>query len=252
VRFAVQRERRDPQVLQPLDLGQARQVHEHLLDILADFRMRGQHAEIGVQLGGAFMVVAGAQMNIRHQFRRSAHFFAAQHQRHLAVRFQSDDAVDDLRADRFEALGEVDVRFLVEAGLQLDDHRDFLATPCGVLERIDDDRTDPGAIKRHADRDHLGIDGRLAQELDDRLEALERVVQQNVALLQRLENVGTRREFARPGRHEWLPPQVGLRQLIDELVESYQVDRPVDAEHRLGRQLKLLLQQLLQCWRTSA
>ena len=60
---------------------------------------RGQQPEVGVQPRGARMVVAGAEMRVRLQAERPARvLLAAQQQRELGVRLQSEHAVDDLRA----------------------------------------------------------------------------------------------------------------------------------------------------------
>ncbi len=248
----VHRERRDPQVLQAFDLGQARQVQENSFDIAADLRIRGQHAEVRVQLGRHFVVVARAQVRIWHEPRAAAQFLPSQHQRHLRVSLESDDAVNDLRTDRFEPLGKVDVRLLVEARLQFDDDGHFLAAPRCLFEDVDHHRADAGPVQRHADRRNLRIGGRLAQELDHRLEALIGMVDQQVALLYRLEQVGALSQLARPGRHEWRPAQLRVLDVIDQLVHPHQVDRPVDLEHGFARQLELFLQMGLQRRRTGA
>ena len=167
-------------------------------------------------------------------------------ERHLGVGLEADHAVDDLRADRLEPLGERDVGFLVEARLQFDDDRDFLAAPRRLHQQVDEDRARASAVQRHADRDHLGVERGLAQELDHRLEALERMVQQHVAAADRVEHVGAAGEIgqaARQSGHEQRPAQLRRGELVDELVEAHEVDRAVDAEHRLVRQPELLAQQ---------
>ncbi len=111
------------------------------------------------------------------------------------MNLQAHDAIHHLRADRLEPLGEIDVDLFVEARLQLDDDRHFLAAPRRFFEDVDHYRADTGAVQRHADRDDLGVGGRLAQELDDRLEAFEGVMQQDVIAPDRLEEVGARRKL---------------------------------------------------------
>ena len=95
---------------------------------------------------------------------------APQQQCELRVRLQSEHAVDNLRARVLELLGPVDVRFFVEARHQLDDHRHFLAARGGLHQRLHQRRIDTGPVDRLLDRDHVGIVGGAADELDDRLE----------------------------------------------------------------------------------
>ena len=92
------------------------------------------------------------------------------------MRLQPHQSIDDLRADRLQALGHIDVGLLVEARLQLHDDRDFLAQLRRLLQQIDQHRPGAGAVQRHPDRDHLRVGHRLPEEIDDRLETLERVV----------------------------------------------------------------------------
>ena len=57
-------------------------------------------------------------------------------------------------------------------------------------QRFHQHRVDAGAVDRLLDRDDVRIVDGLADELDDRLERLERMVQQDVVLADRRENVG--------------------------------------------------------------
>ena len=189
--MAMHRERREPQALEPVGLGEAGDVQEYLVDVGAHFGVRGQQPEIGVHACGAGMVVAGAQVRVALQPRLPVRIpLAPQQQRQLGVRLQSEHTVDDLRAHVRQPLRPVDVGLLVEARHQLDDDRDFLAAPRGLDQRLHQHRVDARAIDRLLDRDHVRIVGRLADELDHRLEGLERVVQQDVVLAQRSEQVG--------------------------------------------------------------
>ena len=105
------------------------------------------------------------------------------------MRLQAEHAVDDLRAGVLQPLRPVDVRLLVEARHQLDDDRHFLAAPRRLDQRLHQHRVDAGAIDGLLDRDDVGIVGGPADELDDRLERLVRMVQQDVVLADRREDV---------------------------------------------------------------
>ncbi len=105
------------------------------------------------------------------------------------MRLQAEHAVDDLRARMLQPLRPVDVRLLVEARHQLDDDGHFLAAPRRLDQRFHQHRIDAGAIHGLLDRDDVGIVGRLADELDDRLERLVRMVEQDVVLADRRQDV---------------------------------------------------------------
>ena len=111
------------------------------------------------------------------------------------MRLQPEHAVDDLRPDLLQLLRPVDVGFLVEAGEQLDDDGDFLAAARRLDQRLHQHRVHAGAIDRLLDRDDVGIVGGPADEFDDRVERLERMVQQDVVLADRGEQV---RRVAQP------------------------------------------------------
>ena len=166
----VHREGREPEALEPVRLGEARNVQEDLLDVRADLRMRSKQPEIGVGARRARMIVAGSEMCIRLQPRPPRRvLLPAQQQGELGVRLQAEYAVDDLRARLLEPLRPVDIRLLVEARHQLDDHRHFLAAASGIDQRFHQHRVDAGAVDSLLDRDHVGVVGGLADELDDRL-----------------------------------------------------------------------------------
>jgi hypothetical protein len=113
-----------------------------------------------------------------------------------------DDAVHHLRAHGLESLGPVDVGLLVEARLQLDHAGHFLAAPRRLDQQFHQHRLGAGAVDGLLDGQHLGVVDRLAQELHHRGEALERVVQQQVAAAAALEDRHPRRQapLRRPGR----------------------------------------------------
>jgi len=91
----------------------------------------------------------------------------------------------------FELARPVDVRFLVEAGFELDDHRDLLAIERRIDEMLDDARLRRGAVERHLDRANLWVLARFAQEpLHRGAKRLVGMVQQKRFLLaDRVKNV---------------------------------------------------------------
>jgi hypothetical protein len=119
----VQGERRLPEVFQRARLAQAGELLEDFGDVVGDFLVAGQQAEVGVEAGGARMVVAGAEVDVAAQ----SAFFAAHDEQQLGVRLVADDAIDHMGADFFQLGCPADVGFFVEARHQFDDDGDFLA-----------------------------------------------------------------------------------------------------------------------------
>jgi hypothetical protein len=128
-----------------------------------------------------------------------AALLAPRHEQELGVRLQADHAVDDLRPDCLEPLGPIDVGLLVEARLQLDHRHHFLAAVGRVDQQVHQRRDAAGAVDRLLDREHRRIEHRLAQELDHRLERLERLVQEQLALPDAIEHRLLAAQRRRPG-----------------------------------------------------
>ena len=99
-------------------------------------------------------------------------------QQQLRVRLVAHDAVDDVRTRLLEPHRQVDVGGFVEARAQLDDGGDLLAGPGRVDQRLHERRFRRSAVEGLLDGQHVRVLRRLLEELDDRREGLERVVQQ--------------------------------------------------------------------------
>ena len=166
-------------------LGEAGELQEDLMHVVADGLIGSEQTVVGVSAGGAGMVVAGAQVAVA----ADPLGFAPHDQHHLGVGLVADHAVHDVRAGFLQARRQLDVRFLVEARAQFDHDRDVLAGLRRRHQRVDDVRLIAGAIQRLLDRQHHRIGRRLAQQVHHRGEALERVVQQHVALADGVEQV---------------------------------------------------------------
>ena len=119
----------------------------------------------------------------------------------LAVRLQLFHAVDDVHAGVFQALRPLDVAALVESRLQLDEHRHLLAALGRLDEPIDDGRVGADAVERHLDGDDARIVDRRVDERFDRLERVERMMHQLIAVADLVEDVGRS-----------LPPHLGWLQ----------------------------------------
>ena len=139
---------------------------------------------------GDRVVVAGAEMDVGAQ--RPG--LAPHHQRHLGVGLELDEAVDHLHAGALQVARPADVGLLVEARLELDQRGDRLAGLGRLDQRRDDRAVLAGAVERLLDRDHGRIARRLAQELHHDVEALVRMVDDDVLVR------GSRRSSRRRNR----------------------------------------------------
>ena len=127
-------DRRERDLLQVLGLGIAGDVVEQPRRIAAQRRIAGEEREIGVDLGGHRMIVAGAEMHIGAHLRA----LAAHHHRHLGVGLELDEAEHHLRAGALEIAGPLDIGLLVEARLELDQRHHRLARLRRLGQRRDD------------------------------------------------------------------------------------------------------------------
>ena len=119
--------------------------------------------------------------------RRAA--LAPHDQRQLGVGLQFEESVDHLHAGAFEVARPADVGLLVEAGLQLDQRGDRLSGFRGLRQRAHDRRVVGGAIERLLDGDDVGIAGGLLQELHHDVEGFVRMMDDQVLLPDRGEDV---------------------------------------------------------------
>ena len=152
-----------------------------------ELRAAGQQPEVRVEAGGLRVVVAGPDVDVAAE----PGALAPHDQRDLAVGLEPNEAVDDMGAGLLELAGPDDVRLLVEAGLDLDEHHDLLAALGGPDQVPDDRRVAGRPVEGHLDRQDLGIlDGLADEPLDRCREALVRVMDEQVAGPDDREDVG--------------------------------------------------------------
>ena len=223
---------------QALELGggrQSRQLLEQQVHVVADVRVGGDQADVGVRAGGAAVVVAGAQVHVAPQLAA----FAAHDQQHLGMGLVAHHTVDHLCAGLLQAVGHAQVGVLVEARAQLHHHGDVLAVARGLHQRVDDGRVLAGAVQGLLDRQHLRIDRGLLDQFVHRRERIERVVQQYVAVGHFLED---RVAVAQRARGEGGVLQFRTLHQVVDLDDAIEVDRPVDRVHRVVGQGEVLQQ----------
>ena len=136
-------------------LGIAGDEVEDARHVVADGAVGGEEGQVGVDLGGDRMIVAGADVAVGDELAA----LAPHDQAELGVGLELDEAIHHLHAGAFQIARPVDVGLLVEAGLELDHGGDRLAGFGRVLQRLDDRRCLAGAVERPLDGHHVGVGG---------------------------------------------------------------------------------------------
>ena len=211
--------RGDEQPAVPLLDAEPGQMVEQLAEIGADRRVGGQQTEIFVRAGRLGVVVAGPDVGVAAQ----AVAVVAHDEHALGVRLQPDEAVDDMDAGTFEHLRPGDVRLLVEAGLELDEHRNLHAA-LGRPHQAGDDRAVPGRpVQGHLDRLHLRVVCRPADErFDGAGERFVRMMEQQVAIPDDREQAALLFDGVEDRRGRDRRPRVVLQILTIERVDHEQ------------------------------
>ncbi len=240
-----QGEGRLQQLFHALGLAHADQLVEQLVHVFGQRHVRGQDAVVGVQAGVAGVIVTGAQVHVAFQVL----LFAAQDQHHLGVGLEADHAVDHHGTGLLQAAGQLQVGFLVKARPQLDHHGHFLAVTGGIDQRVDDLGVGPGAVQRLLDRQHVRVLRGLTQQVDHRAEGLVGMLQQDVLLADRLEQVVGARQHAREARTEGRKLQLRVVFQAGNGEQARQVDRAVNLVQLGLGQTELLEQKVGQRFR---
>ena len=202
-----------------------------------------EQAVVRVDPGGGLVEVAGADVGVQHGLSVRDPGYEDQ----LGVHLETRHAVDDSDPLFLEAFRPVHVVGLVEPGLQLHDHGHPFAVAAGVDQGIDDLRVPRHPVQRHLDGTHLGVDGGLPQELDKVVEGLVRIVDQDVASPDGLEEGGRGVEVHMGQRRQRRRREL-LRTDAREAHEVLEVVVPSAGDERagLGIEAHLALQQLEQ------
>ena len=223
------------------------EVIEHRIHVGRDLGIGGQHAQIGIELGGTWVVVTGREMAVAAQLTA----LAARHQQHLGVCLEADHAIDHLRADRLQRLGPIDVGLFVKARLELHDRGHFLAAPHRFAQQVHHFRVRAGAVNRLLDDQHLGVVYGLAQEREHAVETLEGLVNEHIALFQLGKDRGGARQLLGPGRLPVGEQQRAIRHQLHHLRQPHQIHRSLHAVQRGRRQAELHLQKFSQITRAA-
>ena len=101
-------------------------------------------------------------------------------ERYLRVRLQPEQSVDHVNALAFQGAGPLDVALLVEAGLQLNQHRNLLAAAHRFQEGLHHGRVLADTVEGLLDGEHRRVAGRRIEKLDDGIEGVEWMVKEDV------------------------------------------------------------------------
>src|SRR6266550_517439 len=171
--------------------------------IRADRRTAGEQSDVSVDARRLRVVVAGADMRVA----LDAISLATHDKRRLRVRLHCWQAVGDVNTVILERSRPGDVVRFVEACLQLDQHRDLFPSLSRLGQRPHHAGVSRSAVQSHLDGEDVVV-GRGGEQklLDRRVEGVERVMEQNVLLLQYIEDVPGRilELWRRHRRERWI------------------------------------------------
>ncbi len=222
-----QAQRGDGQLLHLLGPGIAGHEVEGASGVPAQGFVAGEEGQVGIDLGRDGVVVARAEMAVAAQLA----ILAPHHQADLGVGLQLHEAIDHLGAGPFQVTGPADIGLFVEAGLQLDHGGDRLAQFGGLGQRLDDGAVLGRAVQGLLDGHHIGVAGRLAQELHHHVEALERVVDHDVLLADGGKTVAAEVAHAL-GEAGIVGREQQVRAVVhQQLLGVHQADQPIQREH---------------------
>ena len=195
------------------------QVLEHACCLCTDIGISGDEGQVGVQLTGFLVVVAGADLGDVG----IALCILAGDQGQLGMDLVVLKAVDHGTAGFFQLLGPVDVVLLVEAGPQLHQSHHFLAVFGGIHQGLHNLGFPGQTVQGHLDGNDLRVPGGLLQHGDEGPDGLVRIVQQDVVLLDLIGEAVVEGRHHGPGRRI---EQLGVAVVLNagvQLVEEAQI-----------------------------
>jgi len=126
---------------------------------------------------------------------------ATNDEQRLAMRFQSDNAVNDVRTRFLQPTRPLNIGRLIETRAQFHDRGHLFAGGSRIDQCFDDRRITAGSIKRDLDRKHLRIARRLFDKIDNRLKTVIGMMQKHILTPHYFEHV-------RVQRQRWIAPRL--------------------------------------------
>jgi len=215
------------------------QLLEDPMNVLANLRIGRQQAEVGVQGSRAGVIVSGAQVHVASD----ALGFTADDHQHLGVGLVPYDAIDHLNTRFLQPCRQSDIGLFIEPSAYLDHGGDVFAGARRINQQMHDLRVNTGPVQSLLDRQHVGVDAGLAQQLKHGCEPLVGVMQKHVIASNGREQVGLAAEFSRQAGVVDRILQIRAIDLIDGLHRPGQVDRAIALVHVLGGQFEAVGQE---------
>ena len=136
------------------------------------------------------MIISGAKMNVTPDLVG----IAPNNEHRFAMRFQSDHAVNDVRARFLEPPSPLNVGRFIKARAQFHDRDHLFAGRGGVDQRLNNRRIATRPVQRDLERKDLRIARGFFDKIDNRFEAVVRMMQEHVLTPHHFEHVRVRRE----------------------------------------------------------
>ena len=155
------------------------QVLEHACGFLANIGVGSDEGQVGVQLTGFLVVVAGTNLGDVG----ITLCILAGDQGQLGVNLVVLKAVNHSTAGFLQLLGPVDVVLFIKAGPQLHQSHHFLAVFSGIHQSLHNLGLPGQAVQGHLDGDDLRVPGSLLQHGDEGADGLVWIVQQHIVFL---------------------------------------------------------------------
>ncbi len=167
-------------------------------NVVAEVRITGKKTDVGIYPRGDRVVVSGRDVDVTPQTLA----LTADNQGCLAVGFPANESEYGVDARFLHLPRQIDVRFFVEPGLQLDDRSHLLAVLSRPPQRSNNGRVLSDPIERLLDREHVGIIGGRVEEVHNHCKRVVRVVQEHVPFANDCKNILVGGESLRDTRVE--------------------------------------------------
>ena len=163
------------------ELGNGK-IMKYPCQLCADFRFCCDVGQVRILLAGLFVIIAGSDLG---NIARLA-IFDFGNQGQLGMHFIRFKAVNDGAARFFQLFGVINIILLVKTCAQLYHHDNFFAVFGGGNQRLNNFGFMRHTVQRHFDGNNVRVIGGAAQHNDKRANALVRVRQQNILVLNSL------------------------------------------------------------------
>ena len=187
--------------------------------------MAGQQTYVAIDAGGGLVVIARAKMNVTLNALRLASHDDAD----LRVSLQPFDSVKNLHAGSLQRTRALNISLLVEPRLELDENRHVFSVLSGSGQRRDDRTVSAGSVEGLFNSEHVGIVGRLLDQLHDRVKAVIRVEKKHVPPRDCLKDIFQRVDIGGLHRQPGLVAVLVSAARFGQLHDRGQVERPVAA-----------------------